>query len=78
MAQTLDLLDNHWLPRRTLTYASWHQAYCDLYRILLPGYLEAAPAVVLEAVDPAELAAAERYLLHYATSSLQVLTTLNQ
>jgi hypothetical protein len=78
MAQTLDLLDNHWLPRRTLTYASWHQAHCDLYRILLPGYPEAAPAVVLEAVDPVELAAAERHLLHHATSSLQVLTTLNQ
>ncbi|KAH6689553.1 hypothetical protein F5X68DRAFT_253960 [Plectosphaerella plurivora] len=78
MAQTLDLLDNHWLPRRTLTYASWHQAHCDLYRILLPGYPEAAPAVVLEAIDPAELAAAERHLLHHATSSLQVLTTLNQ
>jgi hypothetical protein len=69
---------NPWLPRRILVVMSWHQAYCDLYRLLLSGYPEAAPDVVLEAVDEAELASVERQCLHHASSSLQIISTLNQ
>ncbi|RNJ55318.1 hypothetical protein D7B24_008748 [Verticillium nonalfalfae] len=76
--QTLGLLGSPWLPRRVLMHISWHQAHCDLNRILLSGYPEAAPPIVLEAVDPADLAAGERQCLDHATSIIQILTNLNQ
>ena len=31
-----------WLPRILAAHLSLHQAYCDLYRLFLPGYSEAA------------------------------------
>lgn len=73
-----ELLGNPWLPRRVVVIISWHQSHCDLYRILLTGYPEAAPEVVLEAVDPAFLAEAERYCLLHATAIIEILTNLNQ
>ncbi|KAI0377649.1 hypothetical protein F5Y04DRAFT_272995 [Hypomontagnella monticulosa] len=73
-----ELLGNPWLPRRVVVMISWHQSHCDLYRILLAGYPEAAPGVVLEAINPTFLAEAERYCLLHATAIIEILTNLNQ
>ncbi|KAH7381485.1 hypothetical protein DE146DRAFT_760915 [Phaeosphaeria sp. MPI-PUGE-AT-0046c] len=68
---------DRWLPRRILAFISWHQAHCDLYRILLPGYPEAAPLQVIENYDPSALLAAEEQCLHHATRIIHILTSLN-
>ncbi|PVH98362.1 hypothetical protein DM02DRAFT_729930 [Periconia macrospinosa] len=67
-----------WLPRRILAYISWQQAQCDLYRILLPGYSEAAPCTVLKGYDPLELIAAEEKCMRHATNIIHIFTALNQ
>lgn len=77
-AQIPDLLHSPWLPRRILVHISFHGAHFDLYRILLPGYPEAAPAHALEGVRRDAIDAAERKCLHHATSIIQLLTALNQ
>ncbi|KAI2469834.1 hypothetical protein F4781DRAFT_206618 [Annulohypoxylon bovei var. microspora] len=73
-----ELLENPWLPRRILAIVSWHQSHCDLYRILLTGYPEAAPDVVLHATNPDDIATAERYCLKHSMSIIEILTNLNQ
>ncbi|KAI1209303.1 uncharacterized protein F4807DRAFT_102918 [Annulohypoxylon truncatum] len=76
--QIAELLGNLWLARRVLAIVSWHQCHCDLYRILLDGYPEAAPAVVLHVIDPDDIAAAELSCLKHSMSIIDILTNLNQ
>ncbi|SPN96837.1 uncharacterized protein DNG_00357 [Cephalotrichum gorgonifer] len=75
---TTDPDQDPWLSRRVLAHVSWHQTHCDLYRILLPGYPEAAPAPALKGVSDIALAAAEQQCLHHAMGILQIITALNQ
>ncbi|KAF4440294.1 nitrate assimilation regulatory nirA [Fusarium acutatum] len=69
---------SRWLPRLLLAHISWHQAHCDINRILLPGYSEAAPAAVLAGHDHQALLAAEAQCLHHAMRIIYILTALNQ
>ncbi|KAG4292882.1 hypothetical protein FPRO06_12370 [Fusarium proliferatum] len=69
---------SRWLPRLLLAHISWHQAHCDINRILLPGYSEAAPAAVLVGHDYQALLAAEAQCLHHATRIIYILTAFNQ
>ncbi|KAH8701269.1 hypothetical protein GQ44DRAFT_764587 [Phaeosphaeriaceae sp. PMI808] len=73
-----DTFEDHWLPRHVLAHISWHQTHCDLYRILLPGYSEAAPSTVLRGYDASELARAEDLCSHHAMRIINIITTLNQ
>ncbi|GKT67087.1 mucin-desulfating sulfatase [Colletotrichum tofieldiae] len=70
--------NDRWLRRRMFMHISFHQAHCDLYRILLLNYPEAAPRVVLEAVDAAYVTSAEQSCLIHAIAIIQILTNLNQ
>lgn len=72
------LLNTPWLSRQILVHLSYHQAYSDLYRILLRGYREAAPNVVLDSLDPDLLAKASHLSLQHATAIVDILATLNQ
>ncbi|KAG8158217.1 hypothetical protein KVR01_011978 [Diaporthe batatas] len=72
------LLDSPWLPRQILVHLSFHHSQCDLYRLLVRGYREAAPAVVLDAVDGDLLARAEQLCLQHATAIVDILAILNQ
>lgn len=72
------LLNTPWLSRQVLVHLSYHQAYSDLYRILLRGYREAAPNVVLDSLDPDLLAKAAHLSLQHATAIVDILATLNQ
>lgn len=78
VAEIPDLLENPWLPRRILVIISWHQCHCDLYRLLLRDYPEAAPSIVIDAANPTYIATAERACLRHAISIVQILTNLNQ
>lgn len=77
-ARIAQLLPTPWLARQVLVHLSFHQAYADLYRILLRGYREAAPAIVLASLDPALVAKAADLSLHHATAIVDILATLNQ
>lgn len=73
-----ELMDNPWLPRYIFLHLSWHQCHCDLYRLLLPGYQEAAPAVVLHNLASTYTAAAQQQCLHHAASIIRIITSLNE
>ncbi|KAF5520405.1 Arylsulfatase [Colletotrichum aenigma] len=68
--------NDRWLRRRLFMHVSFHQAHCDLYRILLSGYPEAAPRVVLDAIDEGYVTAAYHNCLKHSTSISQILTNL--
>lgn len=83
------MLDSRWLPRHIALQLSWHQCHCDLYRLLLPGYQEAAPKPVLaslldqrdanqEQIKDDLMSKAERLCLHHASAIISLLTSLNQ
>ncbi|KAJ3575263.1 hypothetical protein NPX13_g4092 [Xylaria arbuscula] len=62
--------------RKIFAWISFHQAYCDLHRILLRDYPEAAPRIVLDAVDVSHIEEAERECLEHASSIIKVMTGL--
>ncbi|KAH0598359.1 hypothetical protein MHUMG1_03657 [Metarhizium humberi] len=77
-SQITKILETPWLPRYVLMHLSWHQCHCDIYRLLLPGFSEAAPRPVLDACDPQLLADAELQCLHHASAIINILANLNQ
>ncbi|KAI1756120.1 alkaline-phosphatase-like protein [Xylaria castorea] len=75
---SVETQDSHWLRRQVFTLISFHQANCDLHRILLHDYPEAAPRIVLDAVDEVHTEAAQRGCLEHAMAVVHLLTSLNQ
>lgn len=67
-----------WLPRVMLMHLSWHQCHCDLYRLFLSGFREAAPKVVLDALSPTYITTAASLCFQHATAIIQILSNLNQ
>jgi hypothetical protein len=51
-ASVAEKKDSRWFPRYLQVSISWHQAHCDLYRMFLPKYPEAAPKVIMDTVEP--------------------------
>lgn len=50
--QATRMENSRWFARYLLASISWHQCHCDLYRLFVPGYPEAAPRVVMDAIEP--------------------------
>ncbi|KAK9850343.1 uncharacterized protein MYU51_012263 [Penicillium brevicompactum] len=46
-----EIENSRWFPRHLQISISWHQAHCDLYRLFLPGYPEAAPRIILDTIE---------------------------
>ena len=69
--------DSNLSIRKILARISLHQAYCDLYQILLPGYPEAAPRVVLDAVEKAHTEEAQHECLDHTSAIVQIIADLN-
>jgi hypothetical protein len=67
-----------WLPRVVLLHLSWHQCHCDLYRLFLAGFREAAPKVVLDDLAPTYITTAASLCFRHATAIIQILSNLNQ
>lgn len=67
-----------WLPRVMLMHLSWHQCHCDLYRLFLSGFREAAPKVVLDALSPTYITTAASLCFAHAGAIIQILSNLNQ
>lgn len=82
------LITSRWLPRHIALQLSWHQCHCDLYRLLLRGYPEAAPRPALEVLSRQGtndhdgcndlLLRAERQCLQHSNAIILILTLLNQ
>lgn len=53
---------------------SWHQCHCDLYRIFMEGYSEAAPPLALAHIYPHERARMQQRCLEHAEEIVRVLT----
>jgi hypothetical protein len=43
--------NDRWFTRYLQISITWHQSHCDLYRLFLPGYPEAAPKIIIGAMD---------------------------
>lgn len=71
------LIDSKWLPRHLLMRLSWHQCQCDLHRLLLREFRDAAPQVIINDLDPRILDAAEVACIIHANGIVQILAILN-
>ncbi|KAJ5103984.1 hypothetical protein N7532_004513 [Penicillium argentinense] len=43
---------SRWFARFLQITVTWHQAHCDLYRLFLPEYQEAAPKIIMDSIEP--------------------------
>jgi hypothetical protein len=64
---------SRWLIRYIVVHLSWHQCYCDAYRLFLPGYKEAAPAKILKDVPETYIAEAAAICMRHALEILRIL-----
>ncbi|KAI9924206.1 hypothetical protein MW887_007156 [Aspergillus wentii] len=76
---TLDIITKEpWLSRHVMMMTSWHQCFCDLYRLLLPGCPEAPPRIVLDTIDADHRQQAGSICQEHAMSIIQLLCDINQ
>ncbi|CAG7924561.1 unnamed protein product [Penicillium olsonii] len=68
-----ELEKSRWFPRYLQISISWHQAHCDLYRLFLVGYPEAAPRIILEAIDADVKDHAARQCLEHVTQANEMI-----
>lgn len=55
-----------------MLHMSWHQCHCDLYRLGLDGYSEAAPSPILLAIHPRERVAMQFKCFEHAESIIRI------
>ncbi|CAI6089183.1 unnamed protein product [Clonostachys chloroleuca] len=73
-AELLRYSRSRWMARYLMLQLLWHQTHCDIYRMFVPGYAEAAPEPVTSACSPAYIANAARMCLHHASTNISVLS----
>ncbi|VUC23420.1 unnamed protein product [Clonostachys rosea] len=73
-AELLTYSRSRWMTRYLVLQLGWRQAYCDIYRMFVPGYAEAAPEPVTSACSPAYIANAARMCLQHASTNISVLS----
>lgn len=77
-AQLAKSLTSRWLPRYLIMRLSFHQIHIDLYRLLLRNFGDAAPRVVVQALDPAYVTEAEARCIHHAKMAVHVIDVLDK
>jgi hypothetical protein len=75
--QLRELLQDPWLPRHLLMRLSFHQCHCDLYRILLRNFRDAAPRIIIDSLDLEFLNQAEAMCILHAKSIVETIAQLN-
>ncbi|KAJ9254114.1 hypothetical protein C8Q69DRAFT_453531 [Paecilomyces variotii] len=73
MSTMIDVADDRWDPPIVMLRLSLHQSYCDLYRIFLTGYPEAAPQSAIEQISLPDREAMQDKCLHHAHAISQTL-----
>ncbi|KIW99878.1 uncharacterized protein Z518_10806 [Rhinocladiella mackenziei CBS 650.93] len=64
--------------RHLMLHQSWHLSHCDLYRIFLTGYREAAPASTLEGIDNREILRMQSLCLQHALTIVQIIAEFSK
>lgn len=68
---------SRWLARYLAVCLTWHQCHCDAYRLLLSGYKEAAPDVVVHGIPLTYVATAVASCLDHARAIIAILHEAN-
>ncbi|KAI1642679.1 fungal-specific transcription factor domain-containing protein [Daldinia loculata] len=63
-----------WPAQFIMLHMSWHQCHCDLYRLCLDGYSEAAPSPVLAALHPRDRVAMQFKCLEHAENIIRIVS----
>ncbi|KAI0376002.1 fungal-specific transcription factor domain-containing protein [Hypomontagnella monticulosa] len=63
-----------WQAQFLMLHMSLHQCHCDLYRLGLDGYSEAAPSPVLVAIHPRDRIAMQSKCLDHAESIIRIVS----
>ncbi|KAI2463480.1 fungal-specific transcription factor domain-containing protein [Annulohypoxylon bovei var. microspora] len=63
-----------WQAQLIMLHMSWHQCHCDMYRLGLDGYSEAAPSPVLLALHSRERAGMQLRCLEHAESIIRIVS----
>ncbi|KAI1452037.1 fungal-specific transcription factor domain-containing protein [Annulohypoxylon moriforme] len=69
-----NLTSSKWQAQVIMLHMSWHQCHCDMYRLGLDGYSEAAPSPVLLALHPRDRARMQLKCLEHAESIIQIVS----
>ncbi|KAJ5753952.1 uncharacterized protein N7511_008105 [Penicillium nucicola] len=77
-AELIALQDDRWFARFLQISISWHQCHCDLYRLFLPGYPEAAPKIIIGAMDISIREHAVRQCQEHVDRINQILSDLHR
>ncbi|KAH7324251.1 alkaline-phosphatase-like protein [Stachybotrys elegans] len=64
---------SRWLPRYVAVQIAWHQTHCDIYRLFVSGYQEAAPDAVIRACEPGYVSRAAISCLHHARTLINII-----
>ncbi|KAK8863195.1 hypothetical protein PGQ11_009430 [Apiospora arundinis] len=65
--------NSRWLMRYVSVQLGWHQCHCDIYRLFLSGYREAAPDAMIWACTPEYVAQATASCLRHAQAVLDII-----
>ncbi|KAI1331412.1 fungal-specific transcription factor domain-containing protein [Xylariaceae sp. FL0255] len=71
-----NLTSNRWQAQFVMLHMSYHQCYCDLYRMFINGYLEAAPSRVLASIQPRDSLSMQAKCLEHAEEIIRILSDL--
>ncbi|KAI1448906.1 fungal-specific transcription factor domain-containing protein [Annulohypoxylon stygium] len=69
-----NLTSSKWQAQLIMLHMSWHQCHCDMYRLGLDGYSEAAPSPVLLALHPRDRAEMQLKCLEHAESIIRIVS----
>lgn len=69
-----NLISCRWQAQFLMLHMSWHQCHCDLYRLGLDGYSEAAPSPVLIAIHLRDRVAMQFKCLEHAESIIRIVS----
>lgn len=69
-----NLISYRWQAQFLMLHMSWHQCHCDLYRLGLDGYSEAAPSPILVAIHPRERIAMQSKCFEHAESIIRIVS----
>ncbi|KAI1383964.1 fungal-specific transcription factor domain-containing protein [Hypoxylon trugodes] len=70
----LNLTSCQWQAQFLMLHTSWHQCHCDLYRLGLDGYSEAAPSPVLIAIRLRNRIAMQVKCFEHAESIIRIIS----
>jgi hypothetical protein len=65
--------NSRWFLRYVAVQIAWHQSHCDIYRLFLSGYREAAPDAVIQACTPEYIAQAALSSLGHARTITDII-----